>query len=131
MQRTNFWQQFDFLLFGTVLVLIIWGILMIRSATFEAIDTDLISRVPDQIRYAVIGIVVVFGLAAVDYRLLVGVHTWLYILMIFLLIMVRFVGVEGEAGAQRWINLGIQIQPSVIGKILIIITLGTYLAKRY
>ena len=127
----NFWRNFDFILFGTTLVLILFGILMIRSATIGAIDPDLISRVPDQIRYALIGIVLVFALAAVDYRLLGGLHIWLYIVMVALLILVQFLGVVGDAGSQRWINFGIRIQPSEIGKIIIIITLGHHLAQNY
>ncbi|MBZ0281706.1 MAG: rod shape-determining protein RodA [Anaerolineae bacterium] len=127
----SIWRHFDFVLFGTTLVLIIFGVLMIRSATMGAIDTELISRVPDQIRYAVIGIVLVFVLAAIDYRLLGGMHIWLYIIMVGLLILVRFLGVEGDAGSQRWINLGIRIQPSEIGKIIIIITLGHHLSQNY
>lgn len=131
MSRGQFWRQFDWILFGTTIALIIFGILMIRSATTGAIDPDLISRVPDQIRYAVIGIVVVFVLALIDYRLLGGMHVWLYIIMVALLILVRFLGVEGDAGSQRWINVGIRIQPSEIGKILIIITLGYHLSQNY
>jgi rod shape determining protein RodA len=132
MNRTsNFWRSFDFVLFGTTLVLILFGILMIRSATIGAIDTELISRVPDQIRYALIGIVLVFVLAAVDYRLLGGMHMWLYIIMVALLILVQFLGVVGDAGSQRWINFGIRIQPSEIGKIIIIITLGHHLTQNY
>jgi rod shape determining protein RodA len=125
------WRHFDFLLFGTVLLLIVFGVLMIRSATTGAIDPDLINRVPDQIQYAVIGVVVMLALAALDYRLLGGMHLWLYLIMVGLLIMVRFLGVEGDAGSQRWINLGIRIQPSEIGKILIIITLGYHLSHQY
>ncbi len=125
------WRQFDYYLFGTVLLLIIFGVLMIRSATLGAIDPDLISRVPDQIQYAVIGIVLLFALAAIDYRLLGGMHLWLYLIMVVLLILVRFLGVEGDAGSQRWINIGIRIQPSEIGKILIIITLGYHLSQQY
>jgi rod shape determining protein RodA len=132
MNRTNnFWRSFDFVLFGTTIILILFGILMIRSATLGAIDPDLISRVPDQIRYAIIGIVLVFVLAAVDYRLLGGMHLWLYIIMVALLILVQFLGVVGDAGSQRWINLGIRIQPSEIGKIIIIITLGHHLTQNY
>lgn len=127
----NIWRQFDFILFGTTMLLIIFGILMIRSATLDAIDPDLISRVPDQILYAVIGLVLVFILAAIDYRLLGGLHTWLYLATLFLLVLVLFLGVVGDAGSQRWINLGIRIQPSEIGKIVIIITLGHFLSKRY
>jgi rod shape determining protein RodA len=127
----QFWRQFDFVLFGTTLLLIIFGILMIRSATIGAIDPDIISRVPDQIQYAIIGIVLVFVLAAIDYRTLGGLHLWLYLLMVGLLILVQFLGVEGDAGSQRWINFGIRIQPSEIGKVLIIITLGYHLSQRY
>ncbi len=132
MNRTgNFWRNFDFVLLSTTLILIIFGILMIRSATIGAIDTDIISRVPDQIRYAIIGLVLVFVLAAVDYRLLGSLHLWLYIIMVALLILVQFLGVVGDAGSQRWINLGIRIQPSEIGKIIIIITLGHHLTQNY
>ncbi len=131
MQNENFWQRFDYVLFGAVLALIIFGILMIRSATYDAIDPSLINRVPDQILYASIGVVLVFVLAAVDYRMLGGLHLWLYLIMVLLLVLVLGLGVEGEAGAQRWINVGIQIQPSEIGKILVIITLGQYLSRRY
>lgn len=132
MNRTGqFWRQFDYILFGATLLLIVFGILMIRSATMGAIDTELISRVPDQIQYAVIGLVVMLALAALDYRLLGGMHIWLYIIMVVLLVLVQFLGVVGDAGSQRWINLGIRVQPSEVGKILIIITLGHFLSQRY
>jgi rod shape determining protein RodA len=127
----HLWRQFDFLLFGMVCLLIVFGILMIRSATIGAIDTDLISRVPDQIQYAILGIILLLALAAIDYRLLGGMHLWLYLVMVALLILVRFLGVEGDAGSQRWINIGIRIQPSEIGKILIIVTLGYHLSHQY
>src|SRR5690349_12621715 len=94
------WRQFDFVLLGLALLLTVFGILMIHSATRDAIDPDLISRVPDQIRYTIIGFGVMFVLAAIDYRLFGGLHQWLYIGMIGLLILVRFFGVEGDAGAQ-------------------------------
>ncbi|HUN08880.1 MAG TPA: rod shape-determining protein RodA [Aggregatilineales bacterium] len=130
-QSGSFLRNFDWILFGVTLVLVAFGILMIRSATTGAIDPDLISRVPDQITYTIIGFGVMFVLAVIDYRLLGGMHTWLYVVMVVLLLLVRFLGVEGDAGSQRWINLGIRIQPSEIGKILIIITLGHYLSRRY
>lgn len=129
--NAGFWQRFDYILLGATLFLIMFGILEIRSATYGAIDPDIISRVPDQILYAVIGLFLVFALAAVDYRLLGGIHLWLYLLMVGLLILVLVLGSIGDAGARRWINLGIRVQPSEIGKIIVIITLGTYLAKRY
>jgi rod shape determining protein RodA len=130
-QQETFWRNFDWVMFFLILVLIVFGLLMINSATFGAVDPELQTRVSDQVTYAIIGMGVLFGLAAVDYKLLAGMHVWLYLLMIFLLLLVSFLGVEGDAGSQRWINLGIRIQPSEIGKIIIIITLGHYFSSRY
>ena len=127
----SIWRRFDFVLFAATLLLVIFGILMIASATQDAIDDDLIRRVPDQINFALAGIVAVFLFTAIDYRLLGGMSLWLYALMIILLVMVRSFGVEGAGGAQRWINLGIRIQPSEIGKIILIVTLSQHLASRY
>jgi rod shape determining protein RodA len=129
--RANLWRQFDFVLLGVSILLTMFGVLMIRSATLGAIDPTLISRVPDQIRYALIGFPVLIGLAAIDYRLLGGLHRWLYLLMVGLLLLVQFLGVEGDAGAQSWINIGIRIQPSEIAKVLIIVTLGVFLSQNY
>jgi rod shape determining protein RodA len=56
---------------------------------------------------------------------------WLYMLMIVLLVLVFFFGVEGDAGAKSWINIGIRVQPSEISKVLIIITLGQFLATHF
>lgn len=131
MRTTSFWRNFDYVLFISVLLLIVIGLLMIRSATYDAVDPELQTRVSDQMLYTFIGIGVMFALAAVDYRMLGGLSTWLYIIMVVLLLLVQALGVVGDAGAQRWINLGIRIQPSEIGKIFIIITLGTYLSKRH
>ncbi len=60
----NMWRQFDWMLLGVSVLLTAFGVLMIRSATLDAIDPDLINRVPNQIRYAVIGIGIMFALAA-------------------------------------------------------------------
>ncbi|GAB4509894.1 MAG: FtsW/RodA/SpoVE family cell cycle protein [Anaerolineae bacterium] len=131
MRSLNFWRQFDYVLLTATIILVVFGVLMIRSATLGAVDADLVRRVPDQIQYGIIGIVLVFVFAAIDYRLLGGLHMWLYLLVVGLLLLVPFIGVVGDAGARRWLNLGILIQPSEVGKIIIIITLGHFLARRY
>ena len=128
---SSLWRQFDYVLFAAALLLTFFGILMIRSATLGAIDPDLINRVPDQIRFAILGFLLLLGLAALDYRLLAGVHNWLYLLMLALLLLVTLFGVEGDGGAKSWLNIEIRIQPSEIAKLIIIITLGVFLARNY
>ena len=127
----SYWRRFDFILFGAVIILVVFGIMMIDSATQDAIDDDIISRVPDQINYALVGCVIVLVIATIDYRLLGGVTPWLYAGMVILLVITRFFGVEGAGGATRWLNVGIRIQPSEIGKIILIITLSQYISERY
>lgn len=127
----SIWRRFDYVLLVTTLILIVIGVMVIASATQDAVDPELISRVPDQINFGIISLFVTIFIATIDYRLLGGISTWLYLLMVVLLIMVFFFGVEGDAGARRWLNLGIRIQPSEVGKILMIITLSQHLADRY
>jgi rod shape determining protein RodA len=131
MNDTRFWQRFDYILFGATLLLIAFGVMVIASATQDAVDPDLINRVPDQIRFAIFGTVALLGVAAIDYRMLGGLHRWLYATMVILLVAVVLVGTEGDAGAQRWLNVGILIQPSEICKLFIIITLAQFYATNY
>ncbi len=130
-EKLNIWRRFDYVLFAATLILVVFGIMMIASATQDAIDDDIISRVPDQINFAIIGFIVALVMASLDYRLLGGLSPWLYAGMVLLLVMVLVFGVEGAGGARRWLNIGIRIQPSEIGKILLIITLSQYAAERY
>jgi rod shape determining protein RodA len=126
------WRKFDYVLFGVTILLIVFGILMIRSSTQGAIDPTLITRVPDQIRFAILGLIFMVALSLMDYRILSGLQSWIYLVMVALLILVLFFGVEGDGGVtQGWINLGIRVQPAEIAKVLIIITLAHFLARRY
>ncbi len=129
--ETGIWRRFDFILLAAVLLLIIYGVLMIRSATLGAIDLDLIIRVERQIQYAVVGLVILFALTAVDYRLLGALHQWIYLFVLVFLGLVTLFGLVGAAGAQRWLNVGIPIQPSEISKVLLVIALGQHLSNQY
>lgn len=129
--KPNIWRDFDFTLLSVTLLLILIGILFIRSATLDAVDTDLINRVPSQIQFSIVGIAVVFIVAAIDYRLLGSLHGFLYGFILIILGLVAGLGAVGAAGAQSWLNVGLQVQPSELGKILLVITLGQHLAERY
>ncbi len=127
----NLWKHFDLILLGATVLLVLIGIMFIRSATLDAVDTDLIGRVRSQIIYAILGIIVIFTLASIDYRLLGVLEPYIYMFLLISLGFVASVGQVGDAGAQRWLDVGIPIQPSEIGKMLIILALGQHLAKRY
>ncbi|GAB4570764.1 MAG: FtsW/RodA/SpoVE family cell cycle protein [Anaerolineae bacterium] len=129
--ENGLWRQFDYVLFGAVVLLVILGILMIRSATIDAVDPDLINRVPRQIQYAVVGFAVVLIFTAIDYRILGALHLWIYLFVLFFLGAVTIFGLVGAAGAQRWLDVGIPIQPSEISKVLLVIVLAHHLSRSY
>jgi rod shape determining protein RodA len=129
--KPNIWRDFDFILLGVTLLLIFAGILFIRSATMDAVDTDLINRVPSQIQFTFVGLFVVFIFASLDYRLLGSLHHFLYGFIVFILALVYGLGAVGEAGAQSWLNVGLQVQPSELAKLLLVVTLAQHLAIRY
>ncbi|MGJ3238356.1 MAG: FtsW/RodA/SpoVE family cell cycle protein [Anaerolineae bacterium] len=127
----NFWERFDWTLFISSMILVVFGVMVIASATQDAVDPTLANRVPDQIRFAIFGVVAIFVMTLLDYRLLASISNWLYGLMIVLLLAVVFFGTEGDGGARRWVNVGILIQPSEICKILFIVTLSNFFVKNY
>jgi rod shape determining protein RodA len=128
MARINLWRHFDFALLGIVTLLIIIGIAMVRSATLSSPDTG-IFEFSRQALFAVIGIPVVLLVSAIDYRVWGGLSGSLYVL---LLVLLAFVEIFGQAvfGANRWIPLGIiNLQPSELGKFIMVLVLGYYLAN--
>src|SRR5581483_9123145 len=73
-----------------------------------------------------IGLAMMFAVAMVDLRTLMKFAYPTYLLSILLLVWVDFAGSVGM-GAQRWIDLGVvQLQPSEIMKVSIVLTLARY-----
>ena len=130
-ESLRIWGKFDWVMFAGVVLLVLIGIMFIRSATLDAVDTDLIGRVRSQILYAVLGFALLFIISGIDYRLLGALQPYIYGSLVISLALVGVVGQVGGAGAQRWLNVGIPIQPSEIGKMLIIIALGKHLSNQY
>ena len=121
-------KNFDFVLLGVVIILIIFGVMMIASATRDV--ASLADRVSSQIQFGVLGVAMVFVIAAVDYRLVASTWLWIYLVVVLFLALGGLLGTEGEAGAQSWINLGVAgFQPSELAKMLMIIVLAQQLAN--
>jgi rod shape determining protein RodA len=81
---------------------------------------------PQIIRF-VVGLGILVAVALVDIRIWRSVAYPAYAISLVLLVLVKFVGHVG-LGAQRWIELGpIQIQPSELMKISLVLALARYL----
>jgi rod shape determining protein RodA len=129
MERGKIWRHFDFWLLGAVTLLIIFGIAMIRSATLTSIDPAIQQLPSRQILYTLIGALILFGISAIDYRFWGATAGTLYVILIVLLVIVEAIGIA-TFGANRWIDLRIiNFQPSELGKFLIVLTLGHYVAS--
>lgn len=124
-------ENFDWIIFASIVIICIIGILTIYSATRPPLDEG--ERPPfyiKQIAWFLIAILVFILFLSFDYTKLKNFWILLYIFGLFLLIAVFFSG-KTAMGAKRWINLGFfSFQPSEIFKILFIISLSAYLSDK-
>jgi rod shape determining protein RodA len=127
--RPSVWRNFDFWLLAAVVLLTGYGILMIRSAVTGAPAFE--PYPVQQAVFAVIGLVVLFAVAAIDYRYLTSIHWYIYAGVVASLILVIVAGQLGNE-ARRWIQVtpSFRIQPSEFGRILIAVTFAQFLATR-
>ena len=126
-QLRNIWQNFDFWLFSAVLILSILGIALIRSSI--AGNIELIDHAQRQITFLGISLVVLFVVAAVDYRYWTTLIQPMYLVTLGFLLFVRTA--EARFGSVRWLEVGqILIQPAELAKIVIILTLANFFANQ-
>lgn len=129
MVERSYWRYFDYWLLAAVALLTMFGIVMIRSAIAGNIELTDANIVQKQIIFAVVGFGVILLVAALDYRLLAALSRPLYAVLVVILIVLNLVG-GALFGSARWFVLGpILIQPSELGKIVIILILADYLAR--
>jgi rod shape determining protein RodA len=122
--RREIWRHFDFLLFGSVVILCIFGIVMIRSAI--AGNESLAGLVQRQTIYVAIGIVILLATSILDYHYWASLTSLMYAGTVVLLLVVFVVGTV-SFGSARWLSTGlVDIQPSELGKIVIILVLAEY-----
>ncbi len=127
MLNAKLWRHFDFWLLGSVILLCLIGIAMIRSTTITSVDPALQASTERQIIYTVIGGAVILFFSLIDYRFYGATTPAIYLVLLILLVIVYFVA-QASFGAARWIDLGlIRLQPSELGKFLMILTLGHYI----
>ena len=117
----------DYFLLLSALLLTTMGILFIYSSGINA-EGELVSgEYAKQIIWASCGFVLIFGLAAVNYRQLFDLSPYFYAGILIMLLYTAFFG-RYINGARRGIGIGvISIQPAEISKIITILFLARYL----
>lgn len=124
MTRGLSWRNFDFILLGAVVLASSFGTAMIRSAVAgNEVLQPLITR---QVYFALLGVVLIFLVASVDYRYWLALYRPIYLgIMIFLITLTGFG--QSAFGAQRWFTVGVLfLQPTEFAKIVAIIILARY-----
>ncbi|HLG11995.1 MAG TPA: rod shape-determining protein RodA [Dehalococcoidia bacterium] len=125
-------RPFDFVLLATALALTVYGLLLIYSGSLTASGGSpaevIKGPVGRQLAFALVGIALCLFVSRLDYRFLAAGSAGMYLGLIAILLFVLAVG-ESEFGSKRWIDIGGQrLQPSEIGKLVVILGLAKYLS---
>jgi len=127
MLRDISWRYFDFWLLGTVVLATTFGTTMIRSAV--AGNEELLPLIERQIYFALAGIVLIFVVAAIDYRYWMALYRPIFIVMSILLFSL-YLSAQAVFGAARWFQVGVLfVQPTEFAKIAAILLLARYFDK--
>jgi len=124
-------KNFDWLTFGLIICLSLIGVITIYSATRPPAG---VGEHPDfyskQIIWLVISMASLFIMVFFDYKWLDRYAYQLYGAGLFLLVAVLIAG-RSSMGAKRWLSIGFfSFQPSEFFRIMFIIGLSSYLARR-
>ena len=124
---------YDYNLLAVVIILICFGLVMLYSASSYEAATKIGDDMYYFRRQALISlgaVVIALLISRVDYHRLLKLSPYLFGLSFILMAMVKYTGFGVEAGgARRWLNLGIQFQPSEIAKIAVILFLSYIILK--
>jgi rod shape determining protein RodA len=122
--RRELWRNFDFLLFGSVLLLGIVGVVVINSAI--AGSPSLLELPEKQAQYLVIGLIVIIIMSLIDYHYLAPLSPVMYLVILAALVVIYVFG-ETAFGSRRWIVIGgINVQPSELARQVLILVLANY-----
>jgi len=124
----------DYYLIGLILLLILFGLIMIYSASVivsyqtYGYNWYFLNK---QAVALVVGLVSCFIFSLIDYRVWQKYALWLLLATLICLVLV-FVPVIGASygGAHRWLNYPIFFQPSEVAKLTFIIYLSAWLGKK-
>ena len=121
MTAAIFFRRLDYVLLAAVAGVVAFGSVTILSVADAAIERR-------HLAYVAIGVVLAVIIATVDLRLYRKVLWPGYAALLLLLLVV--LGLEAARGSSRWISLpGFNLQPSEIGKVIVIVVLAAVVAE--
>lgn len=134
-------RTMDMVLFGALVVLLAFGVLMVFTAT--EVQQELLFGDPGRVmrRQAVFGAIALLGfivMSLIDYRYLRDFSPFLYIgIVVVLAVMATLTAVGAEPfflpvrnGAQRWLEFGpIDVQPSELAKLIGVLAVAFLLSN--
>lgn len=126
----SLWKHFDWILLAATVLISLFGLLMIYSATSEPGPLALSTFVLKQGIYLVVGLVLMTLLASIDYRFLAN---WTWVIYAFTLVLLGLVFLIGRTtyGSTRWIDVGpVPVQPSELAKLAMVLVLARFLSER-
>ena len=127
-----FFKKLDFTLLTAVVILILLGLVIIFSTSYNSTGTDFLNFKKQAI-FSVFGFILMIGVSFFDYRALKNWTGIFYVLACFILVAILFSGTLIR-GSTSWFDFGFfNVQPSEFVKIIMIIILAKYLseAKNY
>jgi len=117
-------SHFDWSLFGLAVVLALIGILTINSATRDLSGEGLGPLALRQLYWLAIGLGAMVMSITIDYHRMDRLAYAFYGFVLFLMLLVPFVGVK-SGGSLRWIHLGfMSLQPSELAKLVVVFILA-------
>ncbi len=124
----RFFKSFDWVLLTLLVMVCGMAFLNLYSATYPSAG-----RMPPHLKQCyllLMGAAGIIFMVSFDYKELQLWNYPIYVLVILLLALVIFVG-DSAKGAQRWIDLGFfQLQPSEPAKLMMVVTLASYYARK-
>ncbi|PZE19976.1 FtsW/RodA/SpoVE family cell cycle protein [Paenibacillus xerothermodurans] len=122
-------KKIDFLIVAILLLFMVISTLLVYSATLG--DMNIQFDLNKTILIYLIAILAFLGVTFLDYRALVKIAPYFYITGLVLLVTVYLFGMDIN-GAKSWFQLpgGLQFQPAELMKLILIIVVAAFLAKR-
>jgi len=122
------YKQLDWKLISSAAALSIIGIALIYSAQFDAATGQSLNFYIKQVMWLVISIFVFAAVIHFPLRMLDYLAYLFYGIALFMLVLVLYIG-HSKYGAARWFSLGpINMSPSDVAKLALLVVLARYLA---